>query len=268
LSEPVNADTRVTAERRGAVLLVRLDGEATRNALGPTVYEDVRSHIVHAGTEPGVGAVVITGSGPFFSSGGNVSSLLNSAKETLSNASSNTDKLNAMIMSIVECGKPVIAAVEGGAAGAGFALALACDVIIASERANFTASYVRVGLSPDGGMTHFLRTALPRQLVLEICMLGQRVPATRLAAAGLVNRITEEGGALRAALELGGELSEGPSEAIANIKRLINAAPGNDLPTHLEVEARAINLARFGAEAKEGLSAFLERRRPRYHSNG
>jgi enoyl-CoA hydratase/carnithine racemase len=99
-------------------------------------------------------------------------------------------------------------------------------------------------------------------------VLGQRVPAIRLAAAGLVNRITEQGGALKAALELGDELSEGPSEAIANIKRLINAASGNDLPTHLEVEARAINLARFGAEAKEGLSAFLERRRPRYHSNG
>jgi enoyl-CoA hydratase/carnithine racemase len=221
-----------------------------------------------AGSDPAIGAVVITGSGAFFSSGGNVNSLLNSAKGTLAGARSNTDKLNAMIMSIVECSKPVIAAVEGGAAGAGFALALACDMIVASEKANFTAAYVRVGLSPDGGTTYFLWTALPRQLVLEICMLGQPVPATRLAAAGLVNRLAAEGGALKAALELGCTLAEGPPEAIANIKRLVNTAPRNDLPTHLQVEARAINLARFGAEAKEGLSAFLEKRRPRYHGNG
>jgi enoyl-CoA hydratase/carnithine racemase len=221
-----------------------------------------------AGSDPAIGAVVITGSGAFFSSGGNVNSLLNSAKGTLAGARSNTDKLNAMIMSIVECSKPVIAAVEGGAAGAGFALALACDMIVASEKANFTAAYVRVGLSPDGGTTHFLRTALPRQLVLEICMLGQPVPAARLAAAGLVNRLAAEGEALQAALELGGALAEGPPEAIASIKRLVNAALDNDLPKHLDVEARTINLARFGDEAKEGLSAFLERRRPRYHSNG
>ncbi len=265
LAELVNMATRVVAERRGAVMLVTLDGESTRNALGPTVYQELRACVIRAGSDPAIGAVIITGAGTFFSSGGNINSLLNSSKGTLAGATANTDKLNAMILSIVDCEKPVIAAVEGGAAGAGFALALACDMIVASEKASFTAAYVRVGLSPDGGISHFLRTALPRQMAMEICMLGQPIPAERLAAAGVVTRVASEGGALQAALELGSVLADGPPNALANIKRLVNAAPGNDLPAHLEAEARAINLARFGDEAREGLSAFLERRRARYH---
>lgn len=256
--------TQVRAERKGEVLLLTLDGPATKNSIGPAIYEAVQAHVVNAGNDGSVGAIVLTGANGFFSSGGNINALRQSASGTLAQATTNTDKLNAMIRAIVECPKPVVAAVEGGAAGAGVSLVLACDLIVASERANLTAAYVRVGLSPDGGVTHFLRSALPRQMVIEMCLLGLPVSAGRLAQSGVVNMLTKEGEALDAAVDLAKRLANGPPQALARIKHLINKAPENDLATHLDLEARGINLARFSAEAAEGLSAFLEKRPPRF----
>ncbi len=260
--------TRVMTEQLGAVLIVTLDGKNSRNSIGPELYREVQTTIIDAEGDPDIGAIVLTGAGSFFSSGGNVNALLASAQSTLAEITENTDRLNAMIKSIVNCQKPVIAAVEGGAAGAGFSLAIACDMIVASETAKFTAAYVRVGLSPDGGATHFLRSALPRQLVLEICMLGQPVAASRLANAGLINRVVAEGTTLSGALEIARRLADGPPQAINTIKQLVNTAPGNDLATHLDAEALALNRARFGPEAAEGLSAFIEKRHPRFTSRG
>lgn len=256
--------TSVRTDQRDELLLITLDGPKTKNSIGPSIYEDVQTHVVNAGLDRSVGAIVLTGANGFFSSGGNIQALRQSASGTLAQATANTDKLNAMIRAIVGCPKPVIAAVEGGAAGAGVSLVLACDLIVASDRSSLTAAYVRVGLSPDGGATHFLRSALPRQLVMEMCMLGQPISATRLAQHGVVNLLTQEGEALAAAIELAKRVASGPPEAIGRIKHLIGKAPENDLSTHLDLEARGINLARFSAEAAEGLSAFLEKRAPRF----
>ncbi len=267
MSQRRPSDTELISERRGAVLVVTLQGDATRNALGPSVYDQMLALIRQAESDRNIGAVILAGAGRFFSSGGNVKALRDSAKGTLAQATANTDRLNRMIRAIVDCRKPVIAAVEGGAAGAGFSLVLACDLIVASDTATFSAAYVRVGLSPDGGATYFLRAALPRQMVMEVCMLGQPVLAARLAAAGVVNRVVAEGTALREALVLATALADGPPEAIATIKRLINAAPGSGLPEHLDAEAQALNLARFGPEASEGLTAFLEKRPPQFRDS-
>ncbi|AVO44171.1 oxepin-CoA hydrolase, alternative type [Phreatobacter cathodiphilus] len=260
--------TEVRREQDGRVLRLVLDGPKTRNAIGPEVYEAVQAAVVTAGTDTSIGAIVVTGAGGFFTSGGNVRALEASARGTLAEATVKTDRLNAMIRTIVECPKPVIAAVEGGAAGAGFSLVLACDLIVAGEGASFAAAYVRVGLSPDGGITHFLGTALPRQLVMDMCLTGQPVAAPRLAAAGIVNACVPDGEALARAMDLATRLAAGPPRAIATIKRLVNMAGRTDLAGQMDEEARAINLARFGAEAAEGLQAFLARRAPDFNPPG
>lgn len=254
--------TQVQTDHRGNLLVVTLDGPLTRNAIGPEVYTEIRRHLLDAEHNAWVRAIVLTGASGFFSSGGNVRALKTSGQATPAAVSGNTDKLNATIKGIRDCPKPVIAAIEGGASGAGFSMCLACDMIVASEAANFTAAYVRVGLTPDGGATHFLRSALPAQLVNEICMLGLPIPAPRLASAGVVNRLVPEGRVLDTALELAGGLANGPANALCTIKRLVGAAETRDLATQLDDEARSINLARFGLEATEGLAAFLEKRRP------
>lgn len=262
------SETSVCAERHGAVLVLTLHGPGTRNAIGPSVYAAVQAQLLAAGGDPDIRAVVLTGSGGFFSSGGNVRALRESARGTLAEATLNTDKLNAMVKAILDCPAPIVAAVEEGASGAAVAAVLACDLIVAAEGARFSVAHVRVGLSPDGGLTHLLRAALPRQAVMELCLLGQPVTAERLAQAGVVNAVTPQGQALAHALGLAERLAEGPPRAISRIKQLVNAAPETAFATHLDAEARALNLARFGAEAAEGTGAFLEKRRPDFMAAG
>ena len=256
--------SKVETRQDGAVLVITLNGPKSRNAIGPKVYLAVRNAVVDSGNAGDVRAIVLTGAGGFFSSGGNIDALKDSAKGPLSAVTSNTDRLNAMIRVIVNCPTPVIAAVEGGAAGAGVALAFSCDMVVAANDAKFTAAYVKVGLSPDGGLTYFLRAAMPRQLVNELCMLGRPITAERLAPYGIVNELTEPGQAQDAALALARKTAAGPVQAIRSIKHLVNIAEHNKLTTHLCEEADRINQARYGTEAAEGLQAFLEKRKPNF----
>jgi 2-(1,2-epoxy-1,2-dihydrophenyl)acetyl-CoA isomerase len=248
----------------GGILVLTLDGPKTRNAIGRDQYEALRCAFVDAGRDPAVRAIVLTGAGGFFSSGGNVAALKEGRSLPLSEVMRNTDVLGAMILAVRNCPHPVIGAVEGGAAGLGLSLALSCDMLVAGASAKFTAAYVRIGLTPDGGATHFLREALPRQLVSEMCMLGRPVTADRLQAAGVVNQLAQDGTVLDAALDLAAACAAGPTEAMATIKAEIEAAPGNGLAAQLDLEARGINCARYGDEAGEGLAAFVEKRPPNF----
>lgn len=254
--------TNLLAERQNGVLLLTLDGQKSRNAISPPIYAALQDHIIDAGEDDDIRAVVLQGANGFFCSGGDVNNLKRSATLPLRDVTKNTDALNAMIMVIRNCPKPVIAAVEGGAAGGGFSLVLACDLIVASEGAKFIVAYVKIGLTPDGGVTHFLTSALPRQLVSEMCLLGKPVSAEVLCQHGIVNNIPAVGEALAGAMQMAAAFEMGPKLAIATIKSLIGVAPNNDLATQLEVEARGINQARFTAEGKEGTAAFLEKRKP------
>jgi len=254
--------SEVQSRQEGRVLILTLDASSNRNAIGPDVYVAIRDAVVDAGNSTDIGAVVLTGANGFFSSGGNINALKDSAKGPLSAVTSNTDKLNGMIRAIVDCPRPVIAAVEGGAAGAGVALALSCDFVVAAREAKFTAAYVKVGLTPDGGVTYFLRRAMPRQLVNELCILGRHITAERLAGFGIVNEVAETGRVMDTAIALADKIASGPSQAIQSIKHLVNQAEHNELSTHLWQEADRINRARFGTEAAEGLQAFLEKRKP------
>lgn len=266
----MSSTTTLRSETRAAegIRILTLDGPETRNSIGPAQYDALRAAVIDAGNEADLRAIVLTGAGGFFSSGGNVHALTESRARPRSEAFRNTDLLAGLILAIRACPIPVIAAVDGGAAGLGLALALSCDMLVASAEAKFTAAYVRIGLTPDGGTTYFLREALPRQLVSEMCMLGRPVTADRLYAAGAVNVLAEDGRTLDAALELASACAAGAAGAIAVIKREIAAAPHNGLATQLDLEAHGINAARFGDEAGEGLKAFLDKRRPQFPKRG
>jgi len=159
----------------------------------------------------------------------------------------------------------VIAAVEGHAAGAGFSVALGCDLIVAADNAQFTMAYVKIGLNPDGDGSYFLARALPMQLASELLMTGAAVGAPRLQAAGLVNRCVPAGTATGEALRWAAELANGATRAIGRIKRLTNAAQAHDYGQHLEMERSLFVEALHGDEAGEGIGAFLEKRKARFH---
>ena len=258
-----NLETR----RDGRVLIVVNTDPATRNALSWEFYDAFRDCVEAAGRDSTIGAIVLTGAGGFFSSGGNVNGLRERATLNLAGRRDSVEKLHAMIRAMRACPKPIVAAVEGGAAGAGASLALACDLIVAARDAYFSIAYVKIGLTPDGGATAFLGRSVPRQFLAEMAMTGDRIPVERLHALGVINTPAAPGAALDGALERATALAAGPPQALAAIKRLINTAPQNTLDAQLDIEADNIAQAIGGAEAREGIAAFLEKRQPTFRSD-
>ena len=253
---------KVKTRREGAVLHVINDNARARNALSPDYYAGLTAALEQAGADTGIAAVVLSGAGGFFCAGGDLNALRTRAAMSVPERLQAIEGLHRVIRAIRACPRPVIAAVEGGAAGAGASLALSCDLIVAGEDAYFALSYLKIGLTPDGGATHALLQALPRQMASEILMLGDRLPVARLAALGLVNRVVAPGRVLAEASELAGRLAGLGPEALASAKRLIGQAEENDLETQLGLEAQAMAEAQGGDEAAEGIRAFLDKRRP------
>ena len=257
---------KLILERKGRVLVATIDDPATRNALNWDFYDGFREAVEAASGDPGIGAIVVTGTQGFFSSGGNVNGLKERSQADYPTRRSSVEKLHAMILAMRACRKPIIAAVDGGAAGAGASLAAACDLVVAARDAYFSVAYIKIGLTPDGGATAFLGAALPRQLLAEMVFTGDRIPVERLYTLGMINRLTEPGQSLPIALELAARLAEGPADALAVGKRLIDQARLNTLEAQLDLEAEGIATAIGGPEGREGIAAFLEKRKPDFRN--
>jgi enoyl-CoA hydratase/carnithine racemase len=160
--------------------------------------------------------------------------------------------------------KPVIAAVEGAAAGAGFSLVLMCDLVVAARDSIFVMAYSSIALSPDGGGSWNLSQTLPRQLAAELMLLGERISAERLHDLGSVNRLVESGTALTQALDLAERINARAPNAMQSIKELINDAPTQSLHVHLTQERDHFVKNLHHANAGLGISAFLNKEKPIY----
>ncbi|WP_119157710.1 oxepin-CoA hydrolase, alternative type [Caldimonas tepidiphila] len=251
------------------VLLVRDEGPvrvlvnnnpAARNALSPQFYAALKAALADAQADASVGAIVLTGAGGFFCAGGDLRQLARRRELAPAERRERLEGLHGLVRAIRDCAKPVVAAVEGGAAGAGVSLALACDLLVMARQAYFSVAYVKVGLSPDGGATAFLAEFLPRQLLTELCLGGERIGAERLASFGAVNRLADTGCAEAEAVALAARLAAGPARAMARIKDLCRHAPGAALDAQLEREADHMVESLGDAESAEGIAAFFEKR--------
>lgn len=249
-------------EDRESHLVVVNDNPQRRNALTPGFYGGLRAALAQAAATPRIAAVIVTGAEGFFCAGGDLTMLMGAQGMTHGQRQAAIEELQSLIRAIIACPRPVIAAVEGGAAGAGFSLALACDLVVAGRDARFAASYVNAGLIPDGGLTGSLTAALPPALAAEICLLGQPVGAERLAALGVINAAVEPGGARDAAEAIAQRLAQGPAEAQAAIKELLTQARAALIEAQLDAEVEPMALALGSAEAGEGIAAFLGKRAP------
>jgi enoyl-CoA hydratase/carnithine racemase len=248
----------------GATLVLTLSNPDFRNALSPEIYAAGVEALNAAENNPDVRSVVITGEGSNFCAGGNLQRLLSNRTQPPEVQLQSINGLHSWIDSIRTFPKPVIAAVEGAAAGAGFSLALACDLLVAADNAVFVMAYSSVALSPDGGGSWTLCDALPRALVTELLMCGERVGAARLQQLGVVNRCVAAGDALNVALKLADTLNARAPNALASIKELINEAPGNTLGEQMDAERAHFVRNLHHPNGGEGISAFLEKRTPRY----
>jgi enoyl-CoA hydratase/carnithine racemase len=248
----------------GRTMVLTISNPDHRNALGPEMYAAGVEALNAADSSDDVRSVVITGAGSTFCAGGNLQRLLDNRGKPKEVQAQSIDGLHGWIEAIRSFPKPVIAAVEGAAAGAGFSLALACDFIVAADNALFVMAYSSVALSPDGGGTWSLARALPRQLVSELLMCGERLGAPRLQALGVVNQVVAAGGALDAALALAERLNERAPNALASIKELVNDAAGATLQAQLKNERDHFVQNLHHANGGIGISAFLDKTKPRY----
>jgi enoyl-CoA hydratase/carnithine racemase len=258
----MTAELKSTSQGRTMVLTI--SNPEHRNALGPEMYAAGVEALSVAETSPEVRSVVITGQGAMFCAGGNLQRLQANRQQPREVQAQSIEGLHSWIEAVRTFPKPVIAAVEGAAAGAGFSLALACDLIVAADNAVFVMAYSNVALSPDGGATWSLLHAMPRQLAAELLLAGERIGSRRLHELGVVNRVTAAGAALQEALALAERLNERAPNALASIKELLNDAAGATLSHHLADERDHFVRNLHHANAGIGIDAFLAKKAPRY----
>jgi len=245
-------------------LVLTLSNPEYKNALGPEMYAAGIEALNAAENNPEIRSVVITGEGKLFCAGGSLQRLQANRRLSPEVQAQSIEALHNWIEAIRTYPKPVIAAVNGAAAGAGFSLALACDFIVAAEDAVFVMSYAAVGLSPDGGASWSLARDLPRALACELLMGAERISAGRLHALGMVNRVTAAGEALSEALVLAARLNTLAPNVLASIKDLINDAPTNTLNQQLDSERDYFVRNLHHANGGEGIDAYLQKRFPQY----
>lgn len=246
----------------GDRLVVLNANPAKRNVLSPDYYQAIVEAMQLASEQPRIAAVIMGAEGGFFCAGGDLRQLQARRESSRDYRLEKIEELHDVIRSITRCTKPVVAAVEGGAAGAGVSIAFACDFMVASESADFTVAYVKAGLVPDGGLTHHLAQQLPRALLMRMTMLGEPVAAQRLFQLGALSELAPAGAVMDRAMALVDLLATGPSATQSAIKQLVNQASEGVFEDQLTREREAMVDALGSQEAAEGMAGFLGKRPP------
>jgi enoyl-CoA hydratase/carnithine racemase len=249
----------VRAERDGAVGVVTLDRPEKRNALSPEVMEELASAVEDFDRDPEVGCIVIAGSDDVFAAGADIKAM---AERSLA------EVLEASTVSfwqrIASCRTPLVAAVSGFALGGGCELALLCDMIVASESAEFGQPEITLGIIPGGGGTQRLARVIGKQRAMELVLTGRRIDASEAQRLALVNVIAPKKRWLEEAIELARVVARRPPLAVKLGKQAVLAAEEMPLNAGLSHERRLYELAMATEDRVEGMRAFLEKRRPEF----
>ena len=249
----------LSEERHGAVALVQLNRPEARNALSPEMMDELGGSLERLDHSSDVRAIVIAGSDDVFAAGADIRALRDRTfGEALFHPAS------VFWKRIAGCRTPLIAGVSGFALGGGCELALACDMIVASESAEFGQPEITLGIIPGGGGTQRLVRVLGKQRAMELVLTGRRFSAQEALEWGLVNRVAKRGAWLNEAIDLGRVVASGPPLAAKLAKQAVLAADESGLAAGLEQERRLYELAMASEDRVEGMSAFLEKRKPEF----
>ncbi|MFI7242730.1 enoyl-CoA hydratase/isomerase family protein [Streptomyces qinglanensis] len=268
----------VAQATRNAVSWITLDRPHTLNALTWAQRERLIALLADASADPGVRAVVLTGRGRGFCSGADLRSGSgggaggggagggSGSGERVAGDVARTLERGAqrLIAAVLDCEKPVLAAVNGTAAGLGCHLALACDLVLAAEEASFVEVFVRRGLVPDGGGAYLLAGLVGPRRAKELMFFGDALPAAEAERLGLVNRVMPAAALERTAREWAERLAAGPTRALALTKRLVDSAQHAGRSAAFSAEAWAQEINMTTRDAREGVAAFVERRDPAF----
>ncbi|MGG2462368.1 enoyl-CoA hydratase/isomerase family protein [Streptomyces sp. RGM 3693] len=259
------ADSLILHATDNGVAQLTLNRPDALNALTWDMRERLIALLADASADPDVRVVVLTATGKGFCAGAD----LRGAPTTGDRVAGDVARMirsgaQRLIAAVLDCEKPVIAAVNGTAAGIGAHLAFACDLVLAAESARFIEVFVRRGLVPDGGGAYLLPRLIGPQRAKELMFFGDAVPAADAARLGLVNRVVPEGELAKSAREWAERLATGPTRALALTKALVNASLDGGRGASFAAEATAQEINMTTADAQEGVASFVERRRPTY----
>jgi 2-(1,2-epoxy-1,2-dihydrophenyl)acetyl-CoA isomerase len=252
----------ILADISQGVMRITLNRPDVLNSFNLDMSRELHEALDVARAEKGVRAVLLTGAGRGFCAGQDLSAVPLEGEGKLDLGIIVRQTYNPVINAIRKLDMPVICAVNGVAAGAGANLAIACDIVIASENASFIQSFSKIGLVPDTGGTFFLPRAIGLPLATALMMTGEKITAARAAEMGMIYKVVPADQLENESLTLARSLAQMPTKGLALTKRLLNASMSNDLAQQLELEEEHQRLAGRTQDFEEGVAAFKEKRAP------
>jgi 2-(1,2-epoxy-1,2-dihydrophenyl)acetyl-CoA isomerase len=254
----------VEVASHGAVTVVTLNRPNSSNTLSLQMAMDLLAAAMTCGRNPAVRAVVLTGAGKNFCFGGDLRAMNGKGKGADAYIRELTTYLHEAISHFVRMDAPVIAAVNGTAAGAGVGLVAMADLAVCAESAKFNLAYTTVGLTPDASTSFLLPRAIGAKRAMELFLLNRTIDANEAVSWGLVNRAVPDAQLLAEALKMGEQLAAGPAGALGQTKRLLTASLG-PLESQMVLESQTIAARAGSEEGQEGIAAFLEKRKPEFN---
>jgi 2-(1,2-epoxy-1,2-dihydrophenyl)acetyl-CoA isomerase len=248
----------------GGVLTVTMNRPEVLNSCNRRMAGELREVFEMAGSDDAVRAVLLTGAGRAFCAGQDLAEAAPPEGTPAPDIGDIVRGYNALILAARRLEKPIVAAVNGVAAGAGANLAFACDIVMAADTATFIQAFVKIGLVPDTGGTFFLPRLVGFARAASLAMLGGKLPAALAKEWGAIYDVVPAANLMESAVKLSRELATQPTRAIGFTKRALNASLANDLEAQLKLEAELQRIAARTADYKEGVRAFQEKRAPTF----
>lgn len=253
----------ILLQKDGPVATIAFNRPQRKNAVNPKTVEELLKALRDVANDNAIRVLVVTGSGGVFCSGGDLQSEMFQPKDAIADKIM-TARYGDVTFAIRSLPKPVIAAVDGAAVGIGFHYALACDIIIASDRARFAEGFAGIGLHPDGGGTYLLPRLVGVAKALELIFTNRMVDAQEAERIGIINKVVPAEKLDATVKELALSLASGPSIAFGLAKISVYQAQSLDLASALEAEARAQAICLHTEDHREGVAAFLAKRKPQF----
>lgn len=255
----------ILAEKQNGVLYLTLNRPDVYNSFNRTMALELQDNLDEAELDSEIRCLVLTGSGKAFCAGQDLQEVVATDGPSLPTILG--EHYNPIIKRIRNIEKPIIAAVNGVAAGAGANIALACDIVLASTAASFIQAFSKIGLIPDSGGTFFLPRLIGFQKASALSILGDKVSASEAEKMGMVYKVIEESAFTNEVKLMAESLAKMPTKAIGLIKKALNRSMFNDLESQLDVEEGLQTQAGNTKDYKEGVQAFLEKRKPEFKGN-
>jgi len=254
----------VVVSQDGGIATVRLNAPDSMNALSIPMATRLGEALIDLGGDSTVRVLVLTGTGRGFCAGGDVQSFYDNRDDPYDVMQQVLDAVHGAVETMLELPFPTIAAINGVVAGAGMGLALATDLAVASDTAVFTMAYTGIGVSPDGSSTFFLPRLVGTRVAMDMILTNRLVDASEALTLGLVNEVAVADDFEEAVAKLAGRLAKGPTQAYVRARKLLHSAHANSPVEQMSVEAESILAAGETHDFYEGITAFIEKRKPTF----